>query len=296
MNRRPEFFGQNGEDFLLWTLFSERPTPGGPGWIIDVGAFDGVYLSNSLAFERSGWPTMCVEPHPVYSRLCRSARRGSVVVRAACVAPGSEDRVNYNSEPMGLYSGVATPDEEDLAHRHRLRLRRVVASRPTPVRAVTLAALIAEHVGDAPIDLISIDTEGTEADVLAGADLPRTRPRTVLVEADSGDEHKQRLKALMADAGYLVGCNIGGNIVFARDRSDALRLREIPVDCVLSPMRHPLGTAATIPAYLHGRRLGKAPTPSSPGRIRTSVRTPADRMRIAVLKFLIRTRPSGDSR
>ena len=49
-----------------------------------------------------------------------------------------------------------------------------------PVR--TLAALIAE-AGIDTIDFLKIDVEGAEADVLAGIDFERVRPRVILAEA-----------------------------------------------------------------------------------------------------------------
>jgi len=57
-----EFYSQNGEDFLLWSLFKGRKS----GFYIDIGAFDGIHLSNSYYFEKNGWDGVCVEAHPEY--------------------------------------------------------------------------------------------------------------------------------------------------------------------------------------------------------------------------------------
>jgi Methyltransferase FkbM domain len=46
----------------------------------------------------------------------------------------------------------------------------------------TLAQLCAEHAAG-PIDFLKIDVEGAEADVLAGGDWRRFRPKVVLIEA-----------------------------------------------------------------------------------------------------------------
>lgn len=292
--RAPMFFAQNAEDYLLWRLFSDRPETGaGPGWVVDVGAFDGVYLSNSYALERLGWRALCVEPHAVYSRLCASSRPDAVVVRAACVGPGADATVSYFSEPMGLYSGVAPGRDEDTASRHRLRLKRSVRAVERRVRAVPLGELIDERAGPgARIDVLSVDTEGTETDVLAGADLSRTRPRVIIVEADEDEGRREGVKSLLLGEGYAVGRNMGGNILFARDRGDALAMREIPVRCRLARMRHPLGVGATIPDYLAGRAIDEvpagvdhdAPMPGPSAAVHSSVRTLRDRLMISVMR------------
>lgn len=41
------FFSQDGEDFLLWQVFNYKKT----GFHVDVGAFDGIHLSNTYSFE-----------------------------------------------------------------------------------------------------------------------------------------------------------------------------------------------------------------------------------------------------
>jgi hypothetical protein len=43
LTRRPYQFSQNGEDALLWQLFEERIS----GFFVNVGAFDGLHLSNT---------------------------------------------------------------------------------------------------------------------------------------------------------------------------------------------------------------------------------------------------------
>jgi len=57
-----KYFGKNGADFLIWSLFSREE----PGFFVDAGAFDGIHLSNSYSFELAGWGGICVEAHPEY--------------------------------------------------------------------------------------------------------------------------------------------------------------------------------------------------------------------------------------
>jgi hypothetical protein len=60
--REPEstFHSQFGEDQILARLFADTKV----GTCVDVGAHDGIQLSNSYYFEQIGWHCVLVEPAP----------------------------------------------------------------------------------------------------------------------------------------------------------------------------------------------------------------------------------------
>ena len=73
------FRAQFGEDRLLWQIFRERST----GYFIEVGAYDGVQLSNTYFLEQMGWHGLLIEP---IESLCQQAdqnRRRSKAIHAA---------------------------------------------------------------------------------------------------------------------------------------------------------------------------------------------------------------------
>ena len=63
-----KYYGQRGEDFILWSIFQKDPTP---GTYLDIGALDGAHYSNTLSFELAGWKGICVEAHPFYIDICK---------------------------------------------------------------------------------------------------------------------------------------------------------------------------------------------------------------------------------
>lgn len=52
------FYGQHGEDAYIKTLFPDNYI----GTCIEVGAYDGISLSNTYFFEQKGWKSLCIEP------------------------------------------------------------------------------------------------------------------------------------------------------------------------------------------------------------------------------------------
>jgi FkbM family methyltransferase len=242
------FYSQNGEDCLLWALFDA------PGFYVDVGAFDGVHLSNSLSFEEQGWDGICVEAHPEMFELCRRARNATCV-QAACVGDPALKSVSFQIEKLGLLSGQAV-DEADLRLRYKRRGLPYEGIKTITVPAVTLTNLLEGTSRD--VDFISIDVEGTEMDVLHGLDLRMYRPRALVVEANHRAEGT-RMQRYLRRFGYRLARTIRQNLFFTASRSDARKLRG-PIECFIEPNLHPLGLRYTLPE----------------ARERRSVRIPAD--------------------
>jgi FkbM family methyltransferase len=172
---RPGVFqSQHGEDRWLNKYFAGRTN----GFFVEVGAYDGMVLSNSYFFETIGWGGILVEPHPRKAQLCRENRPGSHVFECAAVASSKTTQIELLDVPAGeVYSTVA-PTE---AHLQRLRdygldSRRIVVS------ARTLDSIL-EEVNPSCLDFVSIDVEGAEIQVLQGFDIRRWNPRLVMVES-----------------------------------------------------------------------------------------------------------------
>ncbi|MCU0463585.1 MAG: FkbM family methyltransferase [Anaerolineae bacterium] len=242
------FYGQNGEDCLLWAFFGGRTT----GFYVDVGAFDGRYVSNTYAFEKQGWKGICVEPHPVsFEKL--TVLRDAICLNTACVADESTASVTLYIEKLGFLSGLqGSPREDDVRRRHNKRGLDFDGFETVTVPATTLANILGEHLPTgAPIDFLSLDVEGTEIDVLRGLDLNTYQPRVLVIEANTRPE-REALTDFLAGYGYRLARTLEFNAFFVRDEQDAQRLRAISVDCQIEPTPHPFGDELTPPQHATG--------------------------------------------
>lgn len=180
---------QFGEDRTLWRLFNHRPF----GYFIEVGAYNGVDLSNTYFLEQMGWCGILVEP---IRELCEHAaahRPRSRVVHAACGRPDSAGIAPFTVALGKPFLSFLSADED-----HVERCRREGAELTTiEVPVATLDDILLYERKHAPadqapwrpgrgwsIDLVSIDTEGCELDVLEGFNLDRFRPRVLVMEND----------------------------------------------------------------------------------------------------------------
>ena len=241
------YYSQGGEDALLWSAF-----PGvTDGVFIEVGAFDGRYLSNTLSFEEQGWTGICVEPHPDYFDLCRANRPGSHCENAACVGPGGPETVTFLSEPLGILSGVRADLTPNMEGRYSARGMTFPGFMETTVRARTLDSIIAEHRPDIEtIDILSIDVEGTEVDVLLGFSL---NARVIVLEANTPDA-VDAITACMERRRYHLARVMDQNYFYTSDSEIAARLSAATFDIVTEKTLHPLGAQATHPEHT-GKRI-----------------------------------------
>lgn len=253
------YYSQSGEDALAWSVFRNEP----PGFFIEVGAFDGRHLSNTLSFEEQGWTGVCVEAHPDFVEFCRANRK--TCVHAACVAPGHTGKATFLSEPLGVLSGIRADLTQNLDGRYASRGMTFAGFTPVEVPARTLDEIIAEHKLPR-VDFLSIDVEGTEIDVLAGFSM---EARVIVAEANT-DAEFQRLHRYMAGRGYTLARTLVQDCFFARQPEDITTLSKATYDIVTEATLHPLGKKATHPDHA-GRRhildasglrtLTVAPTP-----------------------------------
>jgi FkbM family methyltransferase len=248
MRPPPRFYSQNGEDWYVWNIL-DRPSS---GCVVEVGAFDGIFLSNSHALELIGWRAICVEPHPEYFEQCRRNRPDAHCIQAACVGDSGVRRVDFVADDLGIYSGTEVCHDE-IARKHAA-LGRAVSLRAVQVPATTLDAVL-RQCGEPHVDVLSIDTEGNEIDVLAGLDFSRHRPTVVVAEANSR-RHAVALGRALADRGYTYLRRLGSvNHVFTCDRDVVRRARRVSLCCELEPLVHPRGQAATALRYRRRRQV-----------------------------------------
>ncbi len=159
------------EDFqeraLIRRFFDERRT----GFFIEVGANDPFHRSQTWHLEELGWHGILVEPQPKLAELLRKERPKARIFETAFSASEKRGKATLH---------VAQPNV-----RSSLKREDGLGSPPyvetIDVTLRTLDELLAECSDPHP-DFISIDTEGTELDVLRGFDLARHRPYLILIE------------------------------------------------------------------------------------------------------------------
>lgn len=163
-------YAQNFEDVMLARCF-----PGPRGFYVDVGANDPDIDNVTRVFYDRGWSGINIEP--LVSNFTRLKKRRPRDLNLHLAAGDSDGTITFFE--VGQWHGYSTTDP-DIAAQHAKHGLKVIEHK-TPLRR--LASVLDEHAHGKAIDFLSIDVEGTELSVLAGAGLDRHRPKLILAES-----------------------------------------------------------------------------------------------------------------
>jgi FkbM family methyltransferase len=237
-----EYYSQHGEDYLLHWLFESVES----GFYVDIGAFDGRHLSNTYVFEQLGWSGICVEPHPEYFPFLKRNRPNATCVGAAIV-PAPTPSVAFMKERLGLLSGVAADRTPGLEARYARRNMTFEGFETVEVPALTPDMLMENHApGRKRFEILSIDTEGTDLEVLRAFDFARYQPSAVVIEAND-EADREPIISLMSERRYHFARRLNCNLIFCQFPDNAIFARYKRINCRMADTLHPLGEAATLP-------------------------------------------------
>lgn len=176
----------------LWVVFET----GGKrdGYFVEFGAGDGRRLSNTWLLEHEyGWTGVVAEPNPVFHEALRRERRCHV--STACVVGDDATEVVFNQTEDPHFSTIDSYSASDMHVTRRLGGNRI------SVPACSLAQLLAEAGAPRRIDYLSIDTEGSEYDILASFDFTAHDIGLITVEHNFGPR-RAAIRSLLEGHGF----------------------------------------------------------------------------------------------
>lgn len=202
-------FSQHGDDYLAWQLLNKSNN----GVIIEVGAFDGVHLSNSFSLEQKGWKSINIEPTPKVYKALEKNRPNSKNINCAIVGNEEIKEIDFYSEEIGVLSGCSF-DEDDIKRRYKNRGLDYTPPKQIKVKANTLNSIFkSENITS--IDIISIDVEGFELEVLKGLNLNTYNVGLFIIEANNNIQKNEILNFFKNFSDYLFLGNNHQNLFIA---------------------------------------------------------------------------------
>lgn len=157
----------------LWVLY-ELGMPK-TGYFVEFGAANGMTMSNSFMMERRlGWQGIISEPNPGFHDSIARARKCHFSPKAVYSETGQVIEFSCAERPM--FSRLEAPGTEETAT-HAIEVQSTVR-----VETISLNDLLDAFDAPAVIDYLSVDTEGTELDILRAFDFSRRRVRALTVE------------------------------------------------------------------------------------------------------------------
>lgn len=183
MKFKKQGYSQGGEDLILAKLFNYKTK----GFFIDVGANDPVKLNNTYLFYKLGWSGLNFEPIPELAGKFKEKRiRDMVITTAMSNFVGEADFTAGISE----YHVNSSLLDINLPKKNIIKV------------PVDKLENVLEELKITDIDFISIDTEGTEVDVLEGLNLDKYKPRFILAEYNTASKANDKLSPFLVNKGY----------------------------------------------------------------------------------------------
>lgn len=175
------YHGQFGEEKIIEQYFDKNYI----GSCLDIGASDGININNTKYFEDKGWYCLCVEPNPRYFKELEINRKNAI----NCAIANTMGDLKFTVVSLGNNC-------EDAGSSLKVDLRLLnkfmeynwhISTKPILVSAITLDYCLENFYESKKIDFISIDTEGTELDVLKGFSIEKWNPKLFVIENNFND-------------------------------------------------------------------------------------------------------------
>jgi FkbM family methyltransferase len=165
------------------------------GFFVEFGAASGKELSNTWLLEKQfGWSGVLAEPARCWH--ARLAANRSCAIDHRCVWKCTGERLSFSEAGEAEISTLTDFKDGDL---HAASRR---SSRHYMVETVSLDDLLAGHGGGRSPDYLSIDTEGSEFEILQACDFKR-HPFKVITCEHNFTAAREKIHTLLSAAGYV---------------------------------------------------------------------------------------------
>lgn len=188
---KERFRSQYGQDSTIFYLLDGKPE----GFFVELGAGDGVSLSNSYYFEKVlGWKGLLVEPNPdFYHHLI--ANRNAFISNKLC---GELEGIEVDFLIAGEVSGI-------LDENPGYWLKQNLGNKRIKLTTTLLSKIMDEYNCPKYIDFLSLDVEGQELPILKTFPFDIYTFGVICVEHNSyceGEENRKNIQTLLESKDY----------------------------------------------------------------------------------------------
>ena len=190
---------QCGQDKLLVNdVFKEKEG----GFFVDVGAHDGIYISNTAVLEKEySWSGICIEPSQASSVIVHSRPNSKVVTCCISDEKFNNEIIKFRQyEPkelsISMFDDTESYEEKSNNYSDKYKICK------------TLDSVLVESGAPKDIDYISIDTEGCEYRVIKDFSFNEWRVSALTIAnnlhhwTDEKKENRNNIKKLMESFGF----------------------------------------------------------------------------------------------
>lgn len=200
-------YSQNNEQEIILKYFGDNRCFGDyKGSFLDIGAYNGVDISNTRALLELGWSGIMVEPNPFnlvdLINNCREFGDRAKIISGAVGEASSLCRLHLDDSPGRGWAATLCGDKPGRSDPSKIHLE-------VPV----IYPSVLYKFG--PFDLISIDAEWKDMDILTSFDIDTLRDVSMVIMEPAGIDREDARK-YFRDLGFKIHAETPENIIAAR--------------------------------------------------------------------------------
>lgn len=203
------YLSQLGQDRFVDEFFNKKEGL----TFLDIGAHDGVTISNTFFLEKErNWNGICIEAQPYVFEQLKHNRNCTCINVAVSNFEGITD-FTYIEGYANMLSGISSSYNE--AHMNRIKDEvSYHGGRVTTIKVpVKKLQTIIEENNLFEIDFCSIDTEGSELEILESIDYTKTLVKVIIVENNYGES---KIESFLKIKGYKLYSKLEWDDVFVK--------------------------------------------------------------------------------
>ena len=191
-------FSQIGQDLEVLKVYNNKLN----GFFVEIGASNGIEFSNTYLLETQyNWKGICVEPLPhLFDELCKN-RPNSICFEKAVYNESDKEILFDIVDKADMLSGISECISD---HSH------IVISNKTQitVKTITFNYLLDKNNAPLFIEYLSLDTEGSELEILKSVNLNKYTFGLIDVEHNHKEPVRSKIRTLLTSNGYdYIGAN-----------------------------------------------------------------------------------------
>jgi FkbM family methyltransferase len=164
------------------------------GFFVEFGATNGLNLSNTHILEKQfNWKGILAEPGKNWHQNLKKNR--NCLIEVDCVWSCTGESLQFIEAKSAELSTISNFQYMDIHAKVRIKKRKY------KVNSISLMDMLARHRAPNKIEYISIDTEGSEFEILSNFPFEEYVFKFITVEHNNS-ENRDKLKVLMNSKGY----------------------------------------------------------------------------------------------
>lgn len=206
-------YSQHNEEQIIKDFFKNST-----GRYLDIGAFDGVISSNTLALAENGWSGIAVEPNlTTFEHLTRNYAARNLqniqLINAAYVPESFANSVDYFEIAHSIGTGWGSLSQNHILYSERWKDRKADLQTQI-VKTIKPSQLFAN---DKNFKFISIDVESFNLEVLVT--LPWDQLNDLELVCVEMDTNRDRFITFMKNVNFSFLTSAGSNLFFRKNKN-----------------------------------------------------------------------------